>query len=192
MTWFTKKISLADEKWKSVFLPVRNFCNKAHKHILNIWKCKIFFKFSNERFQRLRILVKVKYEHDFLNLKVPPSEHWLSFVGLEMLWWRTFGDLCLLKKLRKCYISSRQLYIIQKLYLCKDFPYDSLRTIRVDSGRENRSESPYLCKRVQVRENDKIQRTELVLKPSVYDQLDICNRQIFEAPQMGKIRIPQC
>ena len=66
------------------------------------------------------------------------------------------------------------------------------RSFRVDSGRENRSESPYLCKRVQVRENDKIQRTELVLKPSVYDQLDICNRQIFEAPQMGKIRIPQC
>ena len=47
-------------------LPVRNFCNQAHKDILNIWKCKIFFEFSNKWFQWLRIFVQIKNEHYFL------------------------------------------------------------------------------------------------------------------------------
>ena len=94
---------------------MRNFRNQAHKNILDIWKCKIFFEFSNKRFQWLRIFVQIKDEHYFLEiLRRHLASNHVRTCSADGFW-----DLFLLKKLRKYCIFSQQLYIVQKLYLSR-------------------------------------------------------------------------
>ena len=163
---------------------MRNFGNQAHKNILDIWKCKIFFEFSNKRFQWLGIFVQIKDEHYFLEILRRHLADILMRAGSADI----LRSIPSKETSQVLYFFSTTLHS-SKMISIQGYP-DRSRTISSKIGWHPKS--PDLCKHVQDQENDRIQRIGQVLEQSVSFQLDKCSRQIFEAPQMEKIQIQQC